>query len=89
MLELEEMNRHIFTMDALWFTVVVHKRPLAPFLDDSVRQYANLVQKAFAKALHELLTMNAVDFNVYPSIVGLVAAKNPALEESKGYHPDY
>jgi hypothetical protein len=47
MLDLNEMNESFFTLDTLWFCLKVNDEPLARFVTEKVRQFAEILKKAF------------------------------------------
>ena len=79
MLDLEAMNQNIFTLETLWFSIMAHNPPLNRYLDDTIRQYAFLLQRITMDTIYYMLRMNNVDFNIYPNVEGLIAAKKPSL----------
>jgi len=63
----------------MWFSIMAHNPPLNRYLDDTIKQYAYLLQRVALDTMHYMLRMNDIDFKAYPSIEGLISAKKPKL----------
>lgn len=77
-------------METLWLSEMVKNSPLKEILDESVKQYAILLQNQTLKTLRMLLRMNQnCDFQACPSIDGIVAAKRVSMIDKYGIWPDF
>jgi hypothetical protein len=89
-LDITEMNKNILTMETLWLSVIVKNSPLKEILDESVRQYAIILQNQTLKTLRILLRMNqSCDFEACPTIDRIVAAKRVKIADKYGIWPDF
>lgn len=85
-----EMNKNILTMETLWLSVAVQTPPFRDILDESVKQYASILQGQTLKTVRMLLRMNEeCDFSAFPSIEGIVAAKQSKMIDKYGLWPDF
>lgn len=89
MIDLERMNNDILCIETLWFTSAVHQRPLCDVMDQATKQYAIILQRESIKIFNYIISLNdECDFNSYPSIAGIVAARNKEVRLKMKIEPD-
>jgi hypothetical protein len=89
LIDIEDVNQHIISMEVLYFACIVAKSPLDSFIHQTVQQYASMLLRNTLSLFNTLLLLTDVDFTKVPSISGYLAAREPRLALLLGTAPDY
>ncbi|CAG9314576.1 unnamed protein product [Blepharisma stoltei] len=90
LLDLNEMNSDMFTMETLWWANNIKTHPWVHAVGDELLQVAELLIKISPRILNELISCNQnCDFEAFPSISPFLAVKKPAIVKYTKVKPDF